>query len=526
MPTRLLPLAATITMLTILTVRSAHAQTTTAASTAEQWGIYEIALSGAAQGNPFVDVSLSAQFKCDEQTTKVSGFYDGDGVYRIRFMPPRLGTWKYETQSNRPELTGKSGEFTCTKPSEGNHGPVRVHNTFHFAYADGTTYLPFGTTVYGFVHQQQALQDQTVATLKQSPFNKIRMCVLPTRREGEDKTMSPFEPGSDDQEDLTRLNPRFFQNLERRLSQLRDMDIEADVILFHPYGKRQYANMGPANDERYLRYVVARLAAFRNVWWAMGNEYDLLRDKTDADWDKFFQIVVSEDPYDHLKSIHQNHKMYDMSKPWITHISAQNGSAVAELGRAPIYRQLTHKPVVFDEVRYEGNLEKRWGNLSGEEMMLRFWVSTIGGTYVGHGESLVVPGKPAWLGQGGILRGNSPARIAFLRKILESAPAGGIDPIDQYFESHIAGRAGQFYLIYFGEQRPTQWPFELYRDGLADGMKFHVDVLDTWEMTITPIDEPFTLVKHNEYMFHAKDERSVPLPGKPYIALRITKEKT
>ena len=31
---------------------------------------------------------------------------------------------------------------------------------------------------------------------------------------------------------------------------------------------------GAAVDDRYLRYVVARLAAYRNVWWSLANEYD------------------------------------------------------------------------------------------------------------------------------------------------------------------------------------------------------------------------------------------------------------
>ena len=30
------------------------------------------------------------------------------------------------------------------------------------------------------------------------------------------------------------------------------------------------------------------------------------------------------------------------------------------------------KPIVFDEIMYEGNLNRRWGNLSGDEMARRF----------------------------------------------------------------------------------------------------------------------------------------------------------
>src|SRR6516162_11306019 len=110
----------------------------------EQWGIYEIVLKGSATGNPFREVELSARFNLGDKTVAVTGFYDEDGIYRIRFMPTQQGSWRYETKSNRPELHGRTGTFEATKPSAGNHGPVRVAHTYHFAYADGTPYRPIG----------------------------------------------------------------------------------------------------------------------------------------------------------------------------------------------------------------------------------------------------------------------------------------------------------------------------------------------------------------------------------------------
>ena len=92
----------------------------------EQWGIFELALQGSAEGNPFLDVELTAQFSYKHRTIEVDGFYDGEGVYRIRFMPDRQGRWRYETRSNRPELDGKVGSLDVVSPSSGNHGPVRV----------------------------------------------------------------------------------------------------------------------------------------------------------------------------------------------------------------------------------------------------------------------------------------------------------------------------------------------------------------------------------------------------------------
>ena len=57
------------------------------AGSCEQWGQHEIVLKGPADGNPFLDVELSATFTQGDRSLKVAGFYDGNGTYRIRFMP-------------------------------------------------------------------------------------------------------------------------------------------------------------------------------------------------------------------------------------------------------------------------------------------------------------------------------------------------------------------------------------------------------------------------------------------------------
>ncbi|HEY1576004.1 MAG TPA: DUF5060 domain-containing protein, partial [Terracidiphilus sp.] len=87
----------------------------------EQWGLYEIALKGPSAGNPFRDVTLSAQFTQEHRTVEVKGFNDGDGTYRIRFMPDSTGLWSYKITSSAGELNGRTGRFTCTPAKPGNH---------------------------------------------------------------------------------------------------------------------------------------------------------------------------------------------------------------------------------------------------------------------------------------------------------------------------------------------------------------------------------------------------------------------
>src|SRR5579871_6047194 len=111
----------------------------------EKWGLFETAFVGPKDGNPFVNVTLYADFSIGARVVSAPGFYDGDGVHRVRFMPDTEGEWTFRTRSNVPELDCVSGSFHCGPPAGDNHGPVRVRNRFHFAYADGTSYFPFGT---------------------------------------------------------------------------------------------------------------------------------------------------------------------------------------------------------------------------------------------------------------------------------------------------------------------------------------------------------------------------------------------
>ena len=302
--------------------------------------------------------------------------------------------WRYTTHSNVAELDGKTGQFRRGRADRRTiTGRCSRRNTFHFAYADGTPYKPLGTTCYAWTSQSDELEEQTLKTLAASPFNKLRMCVFPKRYTWNENEppLYAFEGTPPNQWDFTRFNPAFFQHLEKRIAQLRDLGIEADIILFHPYdeGHWGFDRMPDEADDRYLRYVVSRLAAFRNVWWSLANEYDFMKEKQESDWDRLIQVVHESDPYDHLTSIHNGRDLYNHTNPLLTHASIQNGSAAEEAGRAVLYRDVYRKPIVFDEIKYEGDIPLRWGNLSAEEMVHRFWECIIAGTYPGHGECLL-----------------------------------------------------------------------------------------------------------------------------------------
>ena len=75
------------------------------------------------------------------------------------------------------------------------------------------------------------------------------------------------------------------------------------------------------------------------------------------------------------------------------------------------FRDRYRKPVIYDECRYEGDLKDSWGNLTAREMVQRFWLGTLSGCYVGHGETYKHPKDILWWSKGGVLHGQSPKRI-------------------------------------------------------------------------------------------------------------------
>jgi hypothetical protein len=487
------------------------------------WEIFELAMKASSAGNPFTDVRLSACFSLGHRTVEVDGFYDGEsggsGNYKVRFMPDSIGRWSYKISSSLAALDGLEGSFVATPPHDDAHGPVHVRNARHFAYADGTPFFPFGTTCYAWIHQSEALQQETLKTLRNSPFNKVRMCVFPKSYEynHNEPSFYPFERSASGVNDYTRPNPAFFAHLEKRIADLRTADIEADLILFHPYDSWGYATMPPEADDRYLRYLFARLSSYRNIWWSMANEFDLMKAKSTQDFDRLFHLIEEKDAYAHLRSIHYSVTLYDYARPWITHASLQS----TDFAAAPSYLAAWNKPVCYDEVMYEGNLNRRWGNLSGEEMTRRFWLGVISGCYVTHGETYLDPEQPfdekssppIFWSQGGPLRGSSPRQIAFLRKLLEETASSqtsrtGVtpDPKPYYLNAtayEADGKQANTIFYYFDFHQPLWYEFPL-----PEGI-FTAEWIDPLAMTLTP--------QPGRYSEKAK----MRLPGRPFQAVRF-----
>lgn len=489
----------------------------------EKWGTLELEFKGMSDGNPFDDYAIQAEITNENEKKTITGFYDGDGVYKVRFMPMFEGEYQYRVYGSfsSEEYTGS---FTVTSPSEENHGPVRAHG-FHFFYDDGKPYYEAGTTCYVWVHQNDDLVEKTLETLSKGYFNKIRFCIFPKHYlynlhepvtypyEGTPCDMEGFDPESlkggfkireGNKWDYRRFVPEHFRRIDRAVIALRDMSIEADIILFHPYDRWGFSQMAMEDMLFYLRYAMARYSAFRNIWWSMANEFDLLYNLSISDWEKLAMCVCENDPYHHLRSIHNCHVFYDHSRGWVTHSSIQH----KQVELTDQWRIRYQKPVVIDEMVYEGDINQGWGNITGQELVRRFWESSMRGGYAGHGETFDRPDGILWWSHGGVLHGESPERIRFLRGILEETPGGlGLKCVSGKSDETVATpeKRGipKYFIYYYGNGRSSSRKFHL-----DDETTYEVEIIDTWNMTIENAG------KH-------KGLFNISLPGRPYMAIRL-----
>ena len=214
----------------------------------------------------------------------------------------------------------------------------------------------------------------------------------------------------------------------------------------------------------------------------------------------------------------------------------------------PQYQAKYGKPVVFDECCYEGDLQYPWGNISGFEMMDRFWTAVVLGGYCTHGEVFENEEEVLWWAKGGTLKGESPARIAFLRSIVEELPgdldaksgemgslsyaqvqemmknpemAENMNPFikgiaklsESRFEEfvlrhmEIQGHCGEeAYMKYFSTACNGRGIMELPVEGSYD-----VEIIDAWEMTRETV------------LRGVSGKAEVKLPGKPGMAMLAKK---
>ena len=318
------------------------------AKSIEAYDFVEVTLNVASPDakDPFTDVTVQAEFgnTGESKRLNVDGFCDSpDGtVFRVRFMPWAPGDYTYS-------VTYRQGSFEKTQQgtfhaTDGHRrGPIRADPKYpwHFIWeGTGEHYFFNGTTAFWLMgFRDEWIIDSAIERLHKLKINRLRVLLAGSANifwgepvmTGESFTygLRPWiaespesweRPGID----YTRFNIAYWQKWERMLRFARDRDVIISVVQDISTHKAQ--PVAYSDDERrYLRYMVARLAAFSNITYDLGDDMDSFRDEK---WVHATGTLINGwDPYKHLGTSHPVHREHqDRASAWFGFTSIQNWS--------------------------------------------------------------------------------------------------------------------------------------------------------------------------------------------------------
>ena len=409
--------------------------------------------------NPFTEVELSGEFRALKATRVAQGFCDSpDGrVYRLRFAPPEADvTYEYTLRLRAPggdrNFSGKLRSERSAAP-----GPVVVDpaNRKHFrSLGSGKPFYHLGFTAYHLLdpsHTDQQI-DATIDYCARMGFNKIRFLLSGYPRDTDRRTSTDVEHGVPDPwrrpnygappgsvnplpawegkphgYDFTRFHLPHWRRAERAIAKMRERGIVATAILTIEKQDlpREYGRLSE-HEFRFYRYAIARLSAFENVWWDLGNEHNEFRDE---DWgDAMGHFLKATDPHGRLRSAHAYAEFFYTASGWPSYIITQQyGDEYRVHSWARKYESVP-MPYVNEEYGYEGSSPKPGHAQDTDWVRRNHWSIAMAGGYATYGDwsdgvSYFYMGEPG--------PGKAPAQLKLLRQFFEALPFHGMRPREE-----------------------------------------------------------------------------------------------
>jgi hypothetical protein len=248
--------------------------TTDCKTTAIQWQPWETQLAATGRyTNPYTDVELSVNYTTPEGTVRSAlGFWDGGAVWRIRSFFDRPGQWQWESSSSDAGLR-QSGAVTVAPAakaasSSDRTNPFFTHGRLHAAsgrayleHADGAPFFWLGDTAWaGPMRSTPSEWTEYLADRKRLGFTAVQSGIACPWAGG--TTRRGDLPFTDKGNNLTKLNPAFFQVFADRIAQASEAGFAVLIVgLMEP--SYRYPTFSEAS--RFARHLTARLAHYNNI---------------------------------------------------------------------------------------------------------------------------------------------------------------------------------------------------------------------------------------------------------------------
>jgi len=265
----------------LLLLSTLLSQIARAADMISLWGRFDTRLE-AAQGTSEKTLVTVEFTSPSGKKRSVEGFWDGGVEWGIRFMPDEEGKWSYAVRSTPAAegLNNQRGTFECRAEKDAKnrfikHGALRVAETgTYLEHADGTPFFWLGDTVWtgpAFAtidDWKTYLGDRAAKKFSVIQYNMV----CPWRTAATDREGNRAFDG----EKNVRINPKFYQRLDRYMDAINDAGFAAAPILMWALSQKDPGNFLSEEDiEKIVRYEVARYGAHHLVWLLAGdNRYD------------------------------------------------------------------------------------------------------------------------------------------------------------------------------------------------------------------------------------------------------------
>lgn len=350
--------------------RAAHF--TTGTDSAVKFGVHEIALTGdGSAGNPLDTVAM-VTFTPPSGATRaktVCAFHDGGNTWRARLYVSEVGKWNWSsTCKSDAGLDGKNGTFLAEDSKLRGRLLPHPKNPRHWSTEDGRWFLNVVDTAYLLLSPKdssgQSIPEEDFHAYVRDAEDRGITSLMTTLITGRGSvpgdggwTGSYFaDAGS------TRLRLDHFQDSDRRLRWLLDHhpNIGIELILFPRgagYGRDEqfWKKLTVEQKERLLRSVVARYAAYPQLFWLIANDAHYGKDfpNNNAYVREVGAYFQKRDPWQHpLSTGHARHLDFAFGdEGWATFIHLENAYDLGASQYAKHHRFA--KPVLLGEDRYE-----------------------------------------------------------------------------------------------------------------------------------------------------------------------------
>lgn len=325
--------------------------------------------------NPYLEMAAEVVFAGpDGAEVRRPCFWDGGRTWKVRFAPPRLGTWRYTISSSDPSDSGlnrRSGELHCVDDSADHpiyrHGFLQMGPAGRYlAHADDTPFFWLGDTHWRFTSERwdEANKPGWTSQFRGMVDRRVEQGFTVYQS---NLMMFEWSSGASrywlDGEQFKELDVAFLrETVDPRMAYVADRGLVNALGL----GWFSAVDADLEGMKRFARYVVARYGSYPLVWTlggeVAGYEPDL-RDQRIDSWREIALTIRVADDYDQPRTAHATAERpiapYYQGEDWLTLTLNQHAHGDFDL-KSDHYRDHLSRhpgtPLVEGESMYEGLL--------------------------------------------------------------------------------------------------------------------------------------------------------------------------